>query len=101
MEAEARVELTNIQREERLVERSVSTDENQNETSVDDGGSVNSMGGSTAPSGSNGSPQAATSRQDQQQNAFNVQLDSLNGLITSSNANGQYAEPGQLLNQIA
>lgn len=104
MEAAARVELSTIQREERLAAQSSNIDESQSKATTDGDSAIASTGTSTssASSEANGGFQAASiSRQDQQQNAFNSPSDSLNRLITSSNANGQYTEPGQLLNQIA
>lgn len=109
MEAEARVELANIQREERLAASSSAIDEGANEMAVGNDSSEASASVSPSPVSvdTNGTTQinannnSSDGRQGQQQNPFSVLSENLNRLITSSNANGQYNEPGQLINQIA
>ncbi|MGH1439149.1 MAG: putative metalloprotease CJM1_0395 family protein [Cellvibrionaceae bacterium] len=101
MEAEARVELANVQREERLSEQQANTERNEDKAAT--APEPPTQIGAQPPSDKdNPTKDAATSdAQNKFREQFSQQQNSLNRLITSSNANGLYSEPGQLLSQIA
>lgn len=96
MEAEARVELTNIQREEKLAEQEAKSVEQESAPVEQQNSSAITANQPSAQA--DNKQNSATSNQ---QTESAQPLNDLNRLITSSNANGLYSEPGQLLNQIA
>lgn len=105
MEAEARVELANIQREERLSEQQANTERYQGEASVapDNQSQVQGLSATSSDKddANTNKDTASSDTQGQFREQFNQQQNNLNRIITSSNANGLYSEPGQLLSQMA
>ncbi len=101
MEAEARVELANLQREERLAEQERSEQREEAEPDVERAESrpiINSE--RSQPANASSDEKGDSSNDIEPPRDLTQQFIDLTRRITSTNANGLYQEPGQLFDQV-